>query len=71
MNLKTATDLAIKAAFLAELCECTTDEAIRFLAAKYTLEANNLTVISVITGITPATLKRLARAESDLLVTSI
>ena len=71
MNIKNATNLAIKAVFLAELCECATDEAIRFLAAKHTLQSNDLIILTAPTGIAPATLKRSTRAEFDLWVTSI
>ena len=71
MNIKTATNLAIKATFLADLCECTADEAIRFLAAKHTLDGADLITLSAITGISTATLKRLAKAEPGFWVTSI
>ena len=71
MNIKTATNLAIRAAFLADLCECTVDEAIRFLAARHTLESADLAILSAITGISTATSKRLAKADPSFWVTSI
>jgi len=59
MNHRTAITLAVKAAILAEVAECTTEEAIRYLAAEYTSEKFEIAQISAITGLNPGMVRRL------------
>lgn len=68
MNRRTAIVLATKATILAEITECTVDEAIRFLAAVYATRETELVRISIMTNIPLSTVRKLSDADSSMTV---
>jgi len=65
MNRRIAMTLAFKAAILAQITDCTEDEAIRYLAAMHTTETNRLVDVAVLAGIPLYKVKELYKADSS------